>query len=140
MLLQPVMGGLSDRTGRRPMLIAFGVLAVVSTLPLLSALEQTRDATTAFFLILAALAISSLYSSISAVVKAELFPVEIRAVGVGLPYAIAVSLFGATAEYVALWFKSVGHESGFYWYVTACTACSLLTYVFMRETQRTSRI
>lgn len=140
MLLQPVMGGLSDRTGRRPMLIAFGVLAVISTLPLLSALEQTRDATTAFFLILAALAISSLYSSISAVVKAELFPVEIRAVGVGLPYAITVSLFGATAEYVALKFKTVGHESGFYWYVTACAACSLLTYVFMRETQRTSRI
>lgn len=140
MLLQPVMGGLSDRTGRRPMLIVFGVLAVISTLPLLSALEQARDATTAFFLILAALAISSLYSSISAVVKAELFPVEIRAVGVGLPYAIAVSLFGATAEYVALWFKSIGNESGFYWYVTAIAACSLLTYVFMRETQRTSRI
>ena len=66
-----------------------------------------------------ALAISSLYSSISAVVKAELFPVEIRALGVGLPYAIAVSLFGGSAEYIALWFKSIGHESWFYWYVTA---------------------
>lgn len=139
MLLQPVMGGLSDRIGRRPMLIAFGVLAVVSTLPLLSALEQAHDAVTAFFLILAALAISSLYSSISAVVKAELFPVEIRAVGVGLPYAVTVSLFGATAEYVALWFKTAGNESGFYWYVTACAGCSLLTYVRMRET-RTARL
>lgn len=140
MLLQPVMGALSDRTGRRPMLIAFGTLAAISTLPLLSALEQARDATTAFVLILAALAISSLYSSISAVVKAELFPVEIRAVGVGLPYAIAVSLFGATAEYVALWFKSIGQESGFYWYVTACVVGSLITYICMQETQRTSRI
>jgi MHS family alpha-ketoglutarate permease-like MFS transporter len=140
MLLQPIMGALSDRIGRRPMLIAFGLLAAVSTLPLLSALEQTRDARTAFVLILLALAISSLYSSISAVVKAELFPVEIRAVGVGLPYAVTVSVFGATAEYVALWFKSIGHESGFYWYVTGCVLCSLLTYIFMRETQRTSRI
>jgi MHS family alpha-ketoglutarate permease-like MFS transporter len=83
---------------------------------------------------MAGLTISSFYSSISAVVKAELFPVEIRALGVGLPYAIAVSLFGGSAGYVALWFKSIGHESWFYWYVTACVFGSLLVYVFMRET------
>jgi MFS transporter, MHS family, alpha-ketoglutarate permease len=140
MLLQPAMGALSDRVGRRPMLIAFGVLALVTTVPLLSALERTHDAMTAFLLVMAALAIASLYSSISAVVKAELFPVEIRALGVGLPYAIAVSLFGGTAELVALRFKLIGIESGFYWYVTACVLCSLLVYIFMREPQRSSRI
>ena len=140
MLLQPVMGALSDRYGRRPMLIAFGVLALLTTVPLLSALSQAHDAWTAFALIMTALAISSLYSSISAVVKAELFPVEIRALGVGLPYAIAVSLFGGTAEYIALWFKSVGHESLFYWYVTGCVFISLLVYLSMKDTQQTSRI
>lgn len=140
MLLQPLMGALSDRFGRRPMLILFGVLALFGTVPLLSALQEARDSWTAFALIMTALAISSLYSSISAVVKAELFPVEIRALGVGLPYAIAVSLFGGSAEYIALWFKSIGHESGFYWYVTACVFCSLLVYIFMREPQRASRI
>ncbi len=102
MLLQPLMGALSDRYGRRPMLIVFGVLALFGTVPLLSALSQAHDAWTAFFLIFIALAISSLYSSISAVVKAELFPVEIRALGVGLPYAITVSLFGGGAENIAL--------------------------------------
>jgi len=140
MLLQPAMGALSDRVGRRPMLIAFGVLALVTTVPLLSALERTHDAMTAFLLIVAALTITSLYSSISAVVKAELFPVEIRALGVGLPYAVAVSLFGGTAEVIAFWFKDVGIESGFYWYVTACALGSLLVYIFMREPQRSSRI
>lgn len=140
MLLQPAMGALSDRYGRRPMLILFGVLALFTTVPLLSALQNAHDAWTAFALIMTALAISSLYSSISAVVKAELFPVEIRALGVGLPYAIAVSLFGGSAEYIALWFKSIGHEAGFYWYVTACVFCSLLVYIFMREPQRASRI
>lgn len=140
MLLQPVMGALSDRYGRRPMLIAFGVLALLTTVPLLSALSQAHDAWTAFALIMTALAISSLYSSISAVVKAELFPVEIRALGVGLPYAVAVSLFGGTAEYIALWFKSIGHESLFYWYVTACVFISLLVYLSMKDTQQTSRI
>ncbi|HEV7631551.1 MAG TPA: hypothetical protein VGO41_01090, partial [Steroidobacteraceae bacterium] len=76
----------------------------------------------------------------NAVVKAELFPVQIRALGVGLPYAIAVSLFGGTAEYLALWFKNIGHESGYYWYVTGCVAVSLIVYVAMRDTLRSSRI
>ncbi|WP_116812915.1 MFS transporter [Steroidobacter cummioxidans] len=140
MLLQPLMGALSDRYGRRPMLIVFGVLALFGTVPLLSALSQAHDAWTAFFLIFIALTISSLYSSISAVVKAELFPVEIRALGVGLPYAITVSLFGGTAEMIALAFKNIGHEELFYWYVTACVFCSLLVYIFMRDPQRESRL
>ncbi|MGH8178029.1 MAG: MFS transporter [Steroidobacter sp.] len=140
MLLQPIMGAASDRVGRRPMLITFGVLALFGTVPLLSALANAQSAWAAFVLIMIALAVSSLYSSISAVVKAELFPVEIRALGVGLPYAIAVSIFGGGAEYIALWFKSIGHESWFYWYVTGCVFCSLLVYIFMREPQRESRI
>ena len=140
MLLQPLMGALSDRIGRRPMLIAFGVLALFSTVPLLSALERTHDAWTAFALVMTALAISSLYSSISAIVKAELFPVEIRALGVGLPYAIGVSLFGGSAELIALTFKSMGHENWFYWYVTVCVFISLLVYAGMRETKVTSTI
>ena len=140
MVLQPLMGALSDRVGRRPMLIVFGVLALFSTVPLLSGLAQAQDAWTAFFLIMIALTISSLYSSISAVVKAELFPVEIRALGVGLPYAITVSVFGGSAEYIALWCKNIGHESLFYWYVTGCVCCSLLVYIFMREPQRESLI
>jgi len=72
-------------------------------------------------------------------VKAELFPTEIRALGVGLPYAIAVSLFGGTAEYLALWAKSIGHERWFYWYVTLCIAASLAVYVTMRETRHQRR-
>jgi MHS family alpha-ketoglutarate permease-like MFS transporter len=140
MLIQPIMGAISDRVGRRPMLITFGILALVTTVPLMSVLEDTRDAWVAFALIMTALVISSLYSSISAIVKAELFPVEIRALGVGLPYAIAVSLFGGTADLIALRFKNIGHETWFYWYITICAGLSLLVYIFMRETKRTSKI
>lgn len=140
MLLQPLVGALSDRIGRRPILLTFGVLGTLGTVPLLTALEQASGPWVAFGLIMAALVIVSGYTAINAVVKAELFPAEIRALGVGLPYALTVSIFGGTAEYVALWFKAVGHERGFYWYVTACIAVSLLVYIFMRETQRTSRL
>ena len=140
MCLQPIIGGLSDKVGRRPILIAFGVLGTLFTVPILTTLHTITTWWGAFFLIMAALIIVSGYTSINAVVKAELFPTEIRALGVGLPYALTVSVFGGTAEYIALWFKSAGMESGYYWYVTACIACSLLVYATMKDTRKHSRI
>jgi MHS family alpha-ketoglutarate permease-like MFS transporter len=140
MLIQPLVGALSDKIGRRPILIAFGVMGTLCTVPILTTLHTIDSWWGAFFLIMAALIIVSGYTSINAVVKAELFPTEIRALGVGLPYALTVSIFGGTAEYVALWFKSIGMETGYYWYVTACIACSLLVYVFMKDTRKHSRI
>ncbi|HEX2083014.1 MAG TPA: MFS transporter [Xanthomonadaceae bacterium] len=140
MLLQPLVGALSDRIGRRPVLIGFGVLGTLLTVPILSSLQQVDSGMQAFWLILGALVIVSGYTAINAVVKAELFPVEVRALGVALPYALTVAVFGGTAEYVALWFKQAGHESGFYWYVTACIACSLAVYVWMPDTRTHSRI
>ena len=140
MCIQPLVGALSDKIGRRPILIAFGVLGTLFTVPILTTLHTVQSWWGAFFLIMAALIIVSGYTSINAVVKAELFPTEIRALGVGLPYALTVSVFGGTAEYIALWFKSIGMETGYYWYVTACIAVSLLVYVFMKDTQKHSRI
>ena len=139
-LLQPLVGALSDRIGRRPVLLSFGVLGTLLTVPILSALREAQSASEAFWLIMAALVIVSGYTSINAVVKAELFPTEIRALGVGLPYALTVSLFGGTAPYIALWFKDIGHESSFYWYVSGCIAVSLVVYALMPDTRWKSSI
>lgn len=138
--LQPLFGALSDKTGRRPLLIGFGVLGTVCTVPLLEALSYTDSQWSAFSLLMAALVIVSGYTSINAVVKAELFPAEVRALGVGLPYALTVAVFGGTAEYIALWLKDLGHESYYYWYVTACIFISLLVYLFMKDTRDTSKL
>ncbi|MBV8618188.1 MAG: MFS transporter [Curvibacter sp.] len=140
MLLQPIYGALSDRIGRRPMLVGFAVLGTLFTVPLLSAIRQAQGPWQAFALIACAWLIVSGYTSINAVVKAELFPAAIRATGVGVPYAFAVSVFGGTAEYAALWFKQAGIESGFYWYATAVIACTLLVCWCMRDTRSTSLI
>jgi MHS family alpha-ketoglutarate permease-like MFS transporter len=139
-LLQPAFGSLSDRIGRKPLLIGFGVLGTLFTVPLLTALSHTSSMYSAFFLLMAALIIVSGYTSINAIVKAELFPAQIRALGVGLPYALTVAIFGGSAEYLALWFKDFGHESWFYWYITGCIFLSLLVYLFMRDTKQTSRL
>jgi MHS family alpha-ketoglutarate permease-like MFS transporter len=139
-LLQPLVGALSDRIGRRPVLIAFGVLGTLFTVPIMTGISHTHSPFIAFLLIMAALIIVSGYTSINAVVKAELFPAEVRALGVGLPYALTVSVFGGSAEYLALWLKQIGHEPWFYWYVAGCVFCSLLVYVGMRDTRKHSRI
>jgi MHS family dicarboxylic acid transporter PcaT-like MFS transporter len=118
MCLQPLFGALSDRIGRRNNMLLFGALGALTTVPILTALQHTTSPTVAFVLIVVALAIVSFYTSISGIVKAEMFPPEVRALGVGLAYAIANALFGGSAEYVALSLKSAGNEALFFWYVT----------------------
>jgi len=140
MLLQPLFGLLSDKIGRKPLLIGFGVFGAAATVPILTTLSHTNNFWVAFALIMTALIIISGYTSINAVVKAELFPANIRALGVGFPYGVAVSIFGGTAEQVALSFKKGGHEEWFYWYVTGCILVSLVIYVVMKDTKKYSKI
>lgn len=136
--IQPLFGMLSDRIGRRPLLLAFGVLGTLCTVPLLTVLSNTTNQWQIFWLLMAALIIVSGYTSINAVAKAELFPAQIRALGVGLPYALTVAIFGGSAEYIALYLKNIGHESWFYWFVTGCIFVSLTVYVTMKDTKSNS--
>ena len=140
MLLQPVAGALSDRIGRKPLMIGFGVLGLIFTYPIFATLAVTRDPLVAGLLVMTGLIIVTGYTSINAVVKAELFPAHIRALGVALPYALANTLFGGTAEFVALYFKQIGIEQAFYIYVSVMIAISLIIYIRMPDTKRNSRI
>jgi len=138
LILQPIYGAISDRIGRKPLLIWFGVTGTLFTIPLLHSLQATRSALIAWLLIAGAWLIVAGYTSINAVVKAELFPTRVRATGVGVPYAVTVSIFGGTAESLALWFKSIGHEVWFSYYLTAVIATSLIVYASMRDTKHDS--
>ena len=136
MLLQPVFGALSDRIGRRNNMICFTALATLAAAPLLIAIGHVSSPYAAFALLMAGLLIACFYTSISGVVKAELFPTEIRALGVGLPYAVANALFGGTAEYVALSLKQAGHEQWFAWYVAGMAAIALAASLWMPDTRK----
>ncbi|HHW4678530.1 MAG TPA: MFS family transporter [Xylella sp.] len=126
MCMQPLFGLLSDHIGRRNSMLLFGTLGAICTVPILTALQHIHAPLPAFILIVAALTIVSLYTSISGIVKAEMFPAEVRALGVGFAYAIGNTIFGGSAEYIALALKSNGLETMFFWYVAA-----LMVVVFL---------
>ena len=136
MLIQPMMGALSDRIGRRANILLFAVLSMALTVPIFTALASAPGVWVAALLVLAGLVINSFYTSVSGLFKAELFPVHVRALGVGLAYGVGNALFGGTAENVALAFKQAGHESGFYWYVTVLAAVSLVAGLMLKDTRR----
>ena len=140
MLIQPLYGLISDFVGRRLMLIVFGVGATIFTVPILSHLSQPQSMASALVWYIYALLIISGYSSVNAIVKAELFPVHIRVLGVGLPYALTVAVFGGTAEYLALSMKSFGHPEWFAYYVSGCAALSLMVSLAMKEPKEHSKI
>ena len=134
----PLFGWLGDKVGRRALLVgAFGVGALTAW-PIMRALAVATDANLALALVCAAVVILAGYSAVNAVVKAELFPTPVRALGVSLPYALGNAVFGGTAEYVALAFKQAGHESGFYIYLAVVEAAACLVALRMRDTQRLS--
>lgn len=140
MLIQPWWGMAADRWGRKPMLYIFGFGGMLVSVPVYSAISVAASPLTALSLVLVPLVLLGAYTSISGLIKAELFPAHIRTLGVALPYAVGNTLFGGTAEYVALWFKTAGAESGFYWYLSAVIGMAAIAFVLLPETKHTSLI
>jgi len=140
MLIQPFWGLAADRWGRKPMLYVFGFGGMLVSVPVFTAISTASTPMVALGLTLVPLVLLGAYTSISGLIKAELFPAHIRTLGVALPYAVGNTVFGGTAEYVALWFKQAGIEAGFYWYLTAIIGMAATAFVMLPETKRTSLI
>ncbi|WP_449433081.1 MFS family transporter [Pseudomonas putida] len=136
MLCQPLFGLLADRLGIKTHMLLFSSFGVLVVIPLLFALQGTQSPYVAFALVFAGLVIASLYTPIAGIVKAELFPPAVRALGVGFPYAVGNAAFGGTAEYVALSFRAEGAESYFFFYVAAVLCVTFVAAVLMPNLAR----
>ncbi|MFG2287917.1 MFS transporter [Streptomyces sp. NPDC048595] len=133
-LLQPLGGMLSDRIGRKPLLLGFSLGFAVLAVPLL---HLVTDAFLSLLLVqCAGMVLLTGYTSIAAAVNAEVFPARVRAAGIGFPYSLTVALFGGTAPYVGTWFKQAGHGDLFPWYVAALCLVSFVVYLTLPETSR----
>ena len=133
MVLQPLGGWLSDIIGRKSLLVFFGIGGVLYSWYMITELPQQHDALKAFVTLAISFIILTGYTSINAVVKAELFPTHVRALGVGFGYALANSLFGGTAPLLYQAALKTHHVDTFAIYVTAVIAVSLVVYVFFLE-------
>ena len=131
MLCQPLFGLLADRLGIKIHMLLFSGLGMCLVVPLLYSLQSAHDVFSIFLLIFSGLVIASFYTPIAGIVKAELFPPAVRALGVGLPYAIGNAMFGGTAEYVALLFRSHHMEEYFFFYVALILAISFIASLLM---------
>lgn len=132
LVLQPVFGALSDKVGRKPMLLVFGAFFTIATVPLLASLQPTFGSL--LFVQLTGLVFIAAWSSISSAIAAELFPAWLRGSGIGFPYALAVALFGGTGPYVATYLVDIGQAASFGWYVVAIALVSTVVYASMPET------
>ena len=140
MCLQPVAGMLADRFGRKPMLLLSGVGVSLAAVPIFTMLGAATSPYAALALILIPITLHGGYTATNAMVKAELFPAHVRALGVAFPYAVGNTLLAGTTEYVALWFKSSGNESGFFWYVAVMVAMTVVAYLMLPETKTATRV
>jgi MHS family alpha-ketoglutarate permease-like MFS transporter len=136
MCCQPFFGMLADRLGVKTHMLLFSGIAMLVVIPLLFALRSVGNPFVAFLLVFTGLAVASFYTPISGLVKAEMFPASIRALGVGFPYAIGNALFGGTAEYVALSFRSEGVETYFFFYVASVLAVTFIASLLMPDLTR----
>ncbi len=140
LFLPPLAGWISDHFGRkRTLAVSFGMSALLAV-PVLSAISTATDLVSVYLLCVLPLFALSGYTALSAIIKAELYPAHIRALGVAVPYSLAMAVFGGNAEATALYFKDIGHESGYYWLVAAIFAIGFVVAASMRDTREHSRI
>lgn len=133
-LAQPLLGTLSDRVGRRPVMIAFAVLFGAGIVPALALVRANSTVVGLLAISAVGMVVVGLWTSVSAAVNAELIPGHVRAAGIGFPYSLTVALFGGTAPYMGTLFTKIGDPGLFGWYVAALCAVSLVVYVRMPET------
>ena len=140
MLIQPIGGLVSDKVGRKPVLMFFGIGALFYTYVLITFLPESSSVFASLALLGVGYIILTGYTSINAIVKAELFPSHVRALGVGVGYALANSVFGGTAPLIYQAAKRADLVPWFIAYVTVIVFVSLMVYTFVLKNKTESEL
>ena len=129
----PFIGKLSDRIGRKPVLLVFAGGSALFAWPALHFLSNNFWSATAIVTI--GMLLSSGFAATCATVMAEQFPARVRATGVALPYAVSAALFGGTLPYIVTAMSSSGLAQYLWVYVAAVCAVGFVVYARMPETR-----
>lgn len=102
MILVPVFGAMSDRYGRKPLLVGSAALLVVFSYPLFAVMQSGKPwsgmvSTVGLGIILAVIL------GVHAVTVAELFPTRTRQSGLSIAYSVVAAIFAGTVPYVLTW-------------------------------------
>ena len=132
--IQPIVGSISDRFGRKPVLIAFAGGFALAVIPMLNFVGNSFVS----LLVVQLLGFTLLagWTATSAAVMVELFPARIRAAGIGFPYAMTVAVFGGTAPYFVTWLIDGDLTAWVGIYLAVLAVISLICIVSMKETSR----
>jgi MFS transporter, MHS family, alpha-ketoglutarate permease len=132
MITQPLFGALSDRIGRRPQLIVFALGYLLFLYPVIRSIGPSFGSM--LLVECFGMLLYGLYTAIAPAVMAELFPTEVRGVGIGAAYNLVVALLGGTTPYLMTAAQTHQREGWFIAYVCVGALIGLVTFWRMPET------
>ena len=132
--LQYPFGALSDRFGRKPQLLVWSAALALTIIPLSRLITPDAGLPQLLVVFCTGLGLYALMASIAPAIMSELFPTELRGVGIGAWYNVTVATFGGTAPLVIATLADLGRPQLFFGYVTIGAVVAFCTVLTLRET------
>ncbi len=134
-VLQYPFGWTADRFGRKPQMLIWSGLMALLVVPMSKLIAPGASFGQVLLVFCFGLGLYAIFSSIAPAIMSELFPTELRGLGIGAWYNLTVSVFGGTAPLVIQWLGDVGHASWFFWYVAAGAVIAFVATLSLPETK-----